>query len=185
MFIRQTKTRSSDSGADYFTYRIVESSRVGKKVSQHTLLNLGSNFNLQKEAWPELCTRISELLKSEEPLFEVDAAIEQSAQHLYTQILARRGDLQALEEKKSKDYQEVDVNSIKQIKPRTVGAEHVSLEALKELGVPERVGLSDTLKYLTTMSPKAIRWKIRRSTQQNQRRPTQAALHQKTARNLI
>ena len=110
MFIRQTKTRSSDSGADYFTYRIVESSRVGKKVSQHTLLNLGSNFDLQKEAWPELCTRISELLKSEEPLFDV--AIEQSAQHLYTQILARRGDLQAFEDKKSEDYQEVDVNSI-------------------------------------------------------------------------
>jgi transposase len=137
VFIRQTKTRSSDSGEDYFTYRIVESTRVGKKVSQHTLLNLGSNFDLQKEAWPELCTRISELLKSEEPLFEVDAAIEQSAQHLYTQILARRGDLQALEDQKSQDYQEVDVNSIKQIKPRTVGAEHVSLEALKELGVPE------------------------------------------------
>jgi transposase len=137
MFIRQTKTRSSDSGEDYFTYRIVESKRIGKKVLQHTLLNLGSSFDLQKEAWPELCTRISELLKSEEPLFEVDAVIEQSAQHLYTQILARRGDLQALEDQKSQDYQEVDVSSIKQIKPRTVGAEHVSLEALKELGVPE------------------------------------------------
>lgn len=137
MFIRQTKTRPSDSGEDYFTFRIVESRRVGKKVSQHTLLNLGSNFDLQKEAWPELCTRISELLKSEEPLFEVDPAIERSAQHLYTQILARRGELQALEDQKFQDFQEVDVNSIKQINPRTVGAEHVSLEALKELGVPQ------------------------------------------------
>ena len=137
MFIRQTKTRSSDSGEDYFTFRIVESRRIGKKGYQHTLLNLGSNFDLQKETWPELCTRISELLKSEDPLFEVDPAIERSAQHLYTQILARRGELQALDEQKSQDFQEVDVNSIKQINPRTVGAEHVSLEALKELGVPQ------------------------------------------------
>ena len=137
MFIRQTQTRSSNSGESYFTYRIVESRRVGRKVSQHTLLNLGSNFDLQKEAWPELCTRISELLQAENPLFEVDDAIEQSAQHLYTQILARRGDLQALDDQKSQDYQEVDVSSIKQIKPRTVGAEHVSLEALKELGIPD------------------------------------------------
>ena len=137
MFIRQTKTRSSDAGEDYFTYRIVESRRVGRKVSQHTLLNLGSNFDLPKEAWPELCTRISELLQGEEAFFEVDPAIEQSAQHLYTQILARRGELQALEDQKSQDYQEVDINSIKQINPRTVGVEHVSLEALKELGVPK------------------------------------------------
>ena len=137
MFIRQTKTRSSDSGEDYFTYRIVESRRFGRKVSQHTLLNLGSNFDLQKGAWPELCTRISELLKGEDPLFEVDAAIEQSAQYLYTQILARRGEIQALNDQTSSDFQEVDVNSIKQINPRTVGAEHVSLEAIKELGIPE------------------------------------------------
>ena len=137
MFIRQTKTRSSDAGEDYFTYRIVESKRVGRKVSQHTLLNLGSNFDLQKEAWPELCTRISEMLQGEDPLFEVDADIEQSAQHLYSQILAKRGEIQLQDEQKSNDFQEVDINSIKQINPRTVGTEHVSLEALKELGVPE------------------------------------------------
>jgi len=137
MFIRQTQTRSSDSGEVYFTYRIVESRRVGKKVSQHTLLNLGANFDLSKEVWPELCTRISQLLTAEKPLFEVDPAIEESAQHLYSQILARRGELQDMENHKGQDYQEVDVNSIKQINPRTVGGEHVSLEALKELGLPE------------------------------------------------
>lgn len=136
-FIRQTKTRSSDAGEVYFTYRLVESRRVGKKVSQHTLLNLGSSFDLPQEVWPELCTRISQLFKSEDPLFEVDASIEQSAQHIYSQILARRGELQSLKDQKVQDYQEVNVNSIKQIKPRTVGAEHVSLEALKELGIPQ------------------------------------------------
>lgn len=137
MFIRQTKTRSSNSGEAYFTYRIVESRRVGKKVSQHTLLNLGSSFDLKKEAWPELCTRISELLKGETPLFEVDAEIEKSADHIYSQILARRGEINNLESEKEQDYQEVDVNTIKQIDPKTVGAEHVSLEAIKELGLPE------------------------------------------------
>jgi transposase len=137
MFIRQTKTRSSDSGEAYFTYRIVESRRVGRKVSQHTLLNLGANFDLQKEAWPELCTRISELLKGEDPLFEVEPTIEQSAQLLYSQILAKRGEIQSLNDQVSQDFQEVDVSSIKQIKPRSVGAEHVSLEAIKELGIPE------------------------------------------------
>jgi transposase len=138
MFIRQTQTRPGDSGGGpYFTYRLVQSKRVGKKVSQHTLLNLGSNFDLPKEAWPELCTRIEQILKSEQPLFAVDPAIEQSAQHLYTQIIARRGEIQALPNEQDRHFEEVDINSLQQIKPRSVGAEHVSLEALKELHIPQ------------------------------------------------
>lgn len=145
MFIRQTKTRSSSSGESYFTYRIVESRRVGNKVSQHTLLNLGSHFDLPKDVWPELCTRIDQLFSADEPLFEVDASIESSAQHIYSQILARRGELQALESQKGQNYQEVDVNSVQQINPRSVGAEHVALTAIEELGIPktlEEAGLS-------------------------------------------
>jgi transposase len=137
MFIRQTQTRSSSTGGSYFTHRLVESRRVGKKVSQRTLLNLGTNFDLPREAWPELCTRIEQILNSEQPLFSVDAAIEKIAQHIYTQIIARRGEIQALDTEKTQHFEEVDVNSLQQIKPRTVGAEHVSLEALKELQIPQ------------------------------------------------
>ncbi len=137
MFIRQTQTRSNNTGGSYFTYRLVESRRVGRKVGQHTLLNLGTNFDLPREVWPELCTRIEQILKSEQPLFAVDAAIEKSAQHLYSQILARRGELQASENAEAQCFEEVDVNSLQQINPRSVGAEHVSLEALKELQLPQ------------------------------------------------
>ena len=138
MFIRQTKTSSTSTGKSYFTYRIVESKRVGKKVTQHILLNLGSNFDLPKDLWPELCTRIEQILNSETPLFAVDASIEKSAQHLYSQIIARRGEIQSLENaKEDQDFQEVDISSLQQIKPRSVGAEHVSLEALKELQIPQ------------------------------------------------
>ena len=137
MFIRQTKTRSSSAGGSYFTHRIVESRRVGKKVSQHTLLNLGSSFELPKEAWPELCTRIEQILNSEDPLFSPDATIERTAQHIHSQILARKGEPQAPGNNEDQDFQEVDVNSIRQVKARSVGAEHVSLEALNELRIPQ------------------------------------------------
>lgn len=137
MFIRQTQTRPGNDGGSYFTHRLVESRRVGKKVSQHTLLNLGANFDLPMESWPELCTRIEQILNSEQPLFAVDPAIEHSAQHIYSQIIARRGELQATENREIPHFEEVDVNSIRQIKPRSVGAEHVSLEALKELQIPQ------------------------------------------------
>lgn len=141
MFIRQTQTRSTGTGSSYFTHRLVESKRVGKKVSQHTLLNLGTNFDLPREAWPELCTRIEQILNSEQPLFAVDPAIEKSAQHLYTQIIARRGEIETLNNKnktaQTQHFEEVDINSLQQINPRSVGAEHVSLEALKELQIPQ------------------------------------------------
>jgi transposase len=137
MFIRQTQTRSNQTGESYFTYRLVESRRVGRKVSQHTLLNLGANFDLPTEAWPELCTRLEQLLNSQQPLFACEATLEKKAQHIYSQIIARRGEFQSLAIEETPNYEEVDTNSLQQIKPRSVGAEHVSLEALKELQIPQ------------------------------------------------
>ena len=59
MFIRRTLTRRT-GGQGYHSYRLVPSERDGDKVRQRTLLNLGSDFDLPKEAWPELCRRIDE-----------------------------------------------------------------------------------------------------------------------------
>ena len=47
MYIRRTKTKTLDKGEAYFTYRIVESVRLGKQVKQRTLLNLGKDFAIE------------------------------------------------------------------------------------------------------------------------------------------
>jgi hypothetical protein len=66
---------------------------------------------------------------------------EKRAQHLYSQIIARRGEIKQLNDNDGTgdtgDFEEVDLNSIQQIKPRTVGPEPVSLEALKDLQIPQ------------------------------------------------
>ncbi|MFT5164694.1 MAG: hypothetical protein ACI9FJ_003303 [Alteromonadaceae bacterium] len=49
MYIRQTKIKNSKQGVSYYTYRLVESVRDGEKVKQHTLLNLGKHFSIDKE----------------------------------------------------------------------------------------------------------------------------------------
>jgi hypothetical protein len=49
MFVRRTTTRSSRSGEAYFTYRLVRTERVGGRVRQLTLLNLGRHFELGAE----------------------------------------------------------------------------------------------------------------------------------------
>jgi len=137
MFIRRTKTNTSASGEAYFSYRLVESSRTGNKVSQRTLLNLGRNFDLPREDWPELCTRIEQILSGEEPLFPAGADIEEKAQHIYSQLIALRALPVKASALQKPDFQNLDINSLELCKPRSVGAEYVSLEALKELGLPE------------------------------------------------
>jgi hypothetical protein len=89
MFIRQTTTGSSASNQSYFTYRLVNSTRIGKKVSQKTLLNLGRYFDVEREVWPELCTRIEQILAGESALFELPFGLEQEAQAICAGITWR------------------------------------------------------------------------------------------------
>ncbi len=58
MFIRQTRTRNQATGEGYVTYRLVRSERIGGKVRQITVLNLGRHFPIKAEDWPMLCSRL-------------------------------------------------------------------------------------------------------------------------------
>jgi hypothetical protein len=111
--------------------------RVGKKVSQKTLLNLGRHFDVEREVWPELCTRIEQILAGESALFELPVGLEQEAQSICAKIVALRGDRLDVEVDEGTDFREIDVNSVELIRPRSVGTEHVSLHALEQLGLPK------------------------------------------------
>jgi hypothetical protein len=60
--------------------------------------------------------------------------------YFFSQIIARRGEIKQLNDNEgtrdTATFEEVDLNSIPQIKPSTVGPEHVSLVALKDLQIP-------------------------------------------------
>nr|WP_291934347.1 hypothetical protein [Accumulibacter sp.] len=57
MFIRQTRTSNKATGEGYVTYRLVRTERIGGKVRQITVLNLGRHFPIKSEDWPILCSR--------------------------------------------------------------------------------------------------------------------------------
>jgi transposase len=137
MFIRQTKTRNSTTGESYTTFRLVSSERVGKQVRQRTLLNLGRQFSLVKDEWPLLCTRIEQLLSGQGTLLSESAPIEALAQRYAARLLANNKPAEPGTESDAADYQDVDVNSIKLVRPRSVGVEQVGLTALSWLGMPE------------------------------------------------
>ena len=150
MFIRRTKSRQTD-GASYHTHRLVRSERDGGRVRQRTLLNLGRHFDIDRERWPPLCQRVEAALAGQTDLFDdVPADVEREAQRIVAQLVARGaqppapGDAQP-----DGDLQTVAVDSLALVRPRSVGAEHVALWALAQLGLPallESLGVNAALR---------------------------------------
>ncbi|WP_457550985.1 IS1634 family transposase [Desulfobacula sp.] len=135
MYIRRTTIKSRKDGGQYYTYRLVESERIGKKVRQRTLINMGNGFSLPRDQWGELASRIQEIIGGQHELFETSQEIEELAQNYAAQIIQARHKNQA--ENDQPDYREVDVDRLEMIRPRSVSCEHVALEAFNFLKLGE------------------------------------------------
>lgn len=146
MYIRRARTKSTATGESYFSHRLVRSERIGGKVRQVTLLNLGRHFPTRQEDWPLLCRRIEEIIGGQAAMVKefVPDAIERAAQRYAGQLVdIKHKDISCetnvkVEEPKS-DFHEVDINSLQQIKPRSIGIESVGLHAMAELGFVDKL----------------------------------------------
>ena len=154
MFIRQTRTNNKATGEGYFTFRLVRGERIGGRVRQITVLNLGRHFPFKQDDWPLLCSRIEQLLQPQDSFLDIacSEAIERAAQRYVGQLIARApaepGETAADTHPDAAsasgaaagpDLQEVDVDSLKLSQPRSVGVEHVALHALSEFGMVEKL----------------------------------------------
>lgn len=138
MFIRQTKTSNATSGEAYLTFRLVASERIGGKVRQHTLLNLGRNFSLPREQWTHLCARIEQILSGEINLLPVLPAIETLAQRYAARlVVCHKPVASPRDETPSSEYHEVDIDSLELVRPRSIGVEHAGMAALNWLNLPQ------------------------------------------------
>jgi len=159
MFIRTTPTRNSTTGETYITHRLVESRRVGGKVRQVTLLNLGRQFPLVKERWPEVCARIEQLLCGQQELVSatVMESVERCAQHCFARLVAQgAGTQSAVATTASSDpsapgpvFAEVNPDSLELTQPRSIGVEHVALAAMRELAFEpllESLGINGVMR---------------------------------------
>lgn len=147
MFIRTTPTRNSSTGETYTTHRLVESRRVGGKVRQITLLNLGRHFPLPKERWPDLCSRIDQLLGAQAPLVAlvVPETVERLAQRYAAQLVVRSPQAPEITPSGASaaaapsatppapSFAEIDPDSLQLVQPRSVGVEHVALSAMQSV----------------------------------------------------
>lgn len=149
MFIRRTQTRSRTSGEPYTTHRLVQTCRVGASVKQTTLLNLGSHFDLPQQEWPALAKRIDELLQGQAPL--IDALLSETgqalAQRYAAQLIALRpsaatltaAEAAATDPGEPGRYQEVDLDSLELVRPRSVGVEHAALSVMRQCALEDKL----------------------------------------------
>lgn len=149
MFIRRTQTRSRTSGEPYTTHRLVQTCRVGASVKQTTLLNLGSHFDLPQQEWPALAKRIDELLQGQAPL--IDALLSETgqalAQRYAAQLIALRPSAATLtafqaattDPSEPVRYQEVDLDSLELVRPRSVGVEHAALSVMRQCALEDKL----------------------------------------------
>ena len=69
MYIRKVTKKNKKSDKEYIYYRLVHGYKIGNKVRQQTLLNLGKLENIQQSDHKLLADRIEMLLTGERSLF--------------------------------------------------------------------------------------------------------------------
>jgi len=140
MYIRQTATRRKKDGSSYQSYRLVDSTRMGNKVKQRTLLNLGSDFSLPRDQWSALTDRIESILHHQPSLFVVDETIEAQAQRIAGNLLKRKKEYAPTDTESSPvDYQSVDIDSVQSSELRSIGIEHLAYDALQSLELDSKL----------------------------------------------
>jgi len=117
MYIIKTTSKSKkDSKKKYYTFRLVQSLRVGKSSKKITLLNLGSDFSVGQEHWADLSKRIEEIINKSPSLFPLDKKLESLASLYANKIISSQCNKKQSIDDELKDtdkYKEIEIDSIK------------------------------------------------------------------------
>jgi transposase len=139
MFIRKVPHKDKKNRKEYFTYKLVESVRTERGPRQRDVLNLGVKFDLPKEHWKELANCIEAILTGQRPLFDYPKNISTVARKYAKAIVHQQAVVIEGVEDVVSDYQVVDVNSVDNEDVRTVGAEHVVYETIRQLELDRKL----------------------------------------------
>jgi hypothetical protein len=138
MYIRKTTTKKAADGTPYPTFRLVASERVEGRVRQKTLLTIGSTFDLPSSQWSTLCSRVESILEGRIPLIPLPVTIEALAQEFAARVIADASiDVTPKGGTVNKAYEEIDVNSLSLLRPRSIGVEYAALHAVRKLKLPD------------------------------------------------
>jgi transposase len=147
MFIREIKKRFRKNGVDYeyIQHRLVESIRTEHGPRQQTLLNLGT-LTIPAEQHKTLANLIEQLLlncSQTSCLSDAPEELQALARHFADVIIQKRlrtpsspsaETVEPAADTPEPVYETIDANSVITSDSRTIGAEHIALTQLRELG---------------------------------------------------
>jgi transposase len=133
MFIRKVLHKNKKSRKSYATYKLVESIRTERGPRQRDILNLGVDFELPKQQWKDLANCIEGIITGQKSLFDYSRKIQDLASKYAKTIIRRQASVVDEGEDAVADYETVDVNSVDNEQARSVGAEYVIYETIKEV----------------------------------------------------
>ncbi|MCF6353094.1 MAG: hypothetical protein L3J06_08800, partial [Cyclobacteriaceae bacterium] len=160
MYIRSVQKKNKGLSKTYQYYRLVHGYKIGSKVRQQTLLNLGSLVECPVEKHKSLADRIEMLLTGAGTIFyEVDELIEPLAQRYAAQIQAKglftsKRRKTTLGQAPEKKFLEVNVDSIEETESRDIGGEWLCKQAFDKLGLKsffERQGMNEVQTSMAQM----------------------------------
>jgi transposase len=138
MFIRRIPHKNKKTRKEYHTYKLVDSIRTERGPRQRVILNMGVDFKLPKEQWKDLANCIEGHITGQKALIDYPKEVKTLAGRYAKKIIRKQACVVA-EEELTPDYATVDVNSIDNEEPRTVGSEYVIYETIKELKIDEKL----------------------------------------------
>ena len=139
MFIRKVPHKNKKTRKEYYTYKLVDSIRTERGPRQRTILNLGADFSLPKEQWKDLANCIEEIITGQQSLIAYPKALRTLARRYAKRIISQEASAIVEAENLPPDYATVDLNSVNNEEARTVGAEYVVYETIKELGIDQKL----------------------------------------------
>ena len=142
MFIRKTRKIDPATKKSYFSFQLIESVRTERGPRQHILLNLGQIPDLNAGQLKELANRIEGIVSRQTtcilPLEEIESLAQTYASQLIGQISNAQPE-QPSSISTPPDFATIDVASVEQCEPRTVGAEHLLLKMAEQLQLASKL----------------------------------------------
>lgn len=134
MFIKEIKKKNKGYDQVFLSHRLIESYRTERGPRQRTILNLGK-LDLPKEQWKLLADQIEAEISGQQSLLKLDKHIQELAIH-YAQLIVQKQLVKPVINEINQTepaYETININSLKDTKCRTLGAEYIGLATFKNL----------------------------------------------------
>lgn len=160
MYIRRIEKKNKNSEKTYIYYRLVHGYKVGNKVRQQTLLNMGKLEECPPEKQKVLADRIETLLTGSESMFyHIDGSIEALAHKFVSEIQAKglfpsKKRRSSVGQAPEKSFEEINLESIEEEQSLEIGGEWLCKQAFDRLklgALLSNLGMDETQVSMALM----------------------------------